>query len=56
MSATGPAIETRTQPRPTSHGRRILRWIGRGLKWFGIGLVAILVLGFIFQAISVEVR
>lgn len=35
-------------------GRRILRRIGRGLKWLGIGIVAILVLGFVFQAVSVE--
>jgi len=34
--------------------RRILRRIGRGLKWLGIGIVAILVLGFVFQAVSVE--
>ncbi len=54
MSATGSTTETHAQPRPTSRGRHVLRWIRRGLKWLGIGLVAILIFGFVFQAVSVE--
>ncbi|HTP09853.1 MAG TPA: alpha/beta hydrolase [Anaerolineae bacterium] len=49
-----PLIETKEQPRSTSRQRRILRWSGRGLKWLGMGIVAVLVLGFVFQAVSVE--
>lgn len=42
-----------TQMKPRV-ARRILRRIGRGLKWLGIGLVAIVVLGIAYQAIAVE--
>jgi hypothetical protein len=44
---TTTSIEASAQPR----GRHILRLIGRGLKWFGIGLVALVALGFIFETI-----
>ncbi len=54
MSGFGPAIEPRTQRRPTSRGRRVLDRIGRGLKWLSFGLCAVLVLGFVFQAVPVE--
>ena len=53
-TATTSSNETKARPRSTSRGRRILRWVWRGLKWLGIGIVAILILGFVFQAISVE--
>ncbi len=54
METTTTTRETKTQPRSTSRGRRVLRGIGRGLKWLGLGIVAILVLGFVFQVVSVE--
>lgn len=54
MDATVISSETKGQPRSTSRRRRILRWIGHGLKWLGIGIIAVLVLGFVFQAVSVE--
>jgi pimeloyl-ACP methyl ester carboxylesterase len=46
--------ETKIQPRSTSRRRRVLHWIGRGLKWIGIGIAAILIAGLVFQAVSVE--
>ncbi len=46
--------ETKPAPPSTSRRRRILRWIGRGLTWLGIGIIAVLVLGLVFQAMSVE--
>ena len=36
-------------------GRRILRGIGRGLKWLGIGLVALVLLGVTYQTIATEI-
>jgi pimeloyl-ACP methyl ester carboxylesterase len=51
MNAITSNVETKAPPRQTSVGRRILRGIGRGLKWFGIGLVALVALGFIFETI-----
>jgi pimeloyl-ACP methyl ester carboxylesterase len=48
------ASETKKQPRSTSRGRRVRHWIGRGLKWIGIGIAAILIAGLAFQAVSVE--
>ncbi|CAG0937014.1 hypothetical protein TFLX_05917 [Thermoflexales bacterium] len=54
MNTTVSSAETKVQPRAASHGRRILRRIGRGLKWLGIGIVAILSVAFVLQAVSVE--
>ena len=54
MNTTAPNIETKVQPRTTSRGRRILRRIGRGLKWLGIGIVTILIVALVLQAVSVE--
>jgi hypothetical protein len=54
MNATPSSIDTQEQPRPAPRGRRSLRRIGRGLKWLGLGSVAILSVGFVFQAVSVE--
>ena len=54
MNATTPASDTKAQPRSAARRRRILRRLGCGLKWLGIGSVAILALGFGFQAMSVE--
>ena len=54
MNAATTSTETKTRSRSTSRGRRILRWIGFGLKWLGIGIIAILVLGLVFQAVSIE--
>jgi pimeloyl-ACP methyl ester carboxylesterase len=38
----------------SSRKRRILRAIGRGVKWLGIGLIALVLLGVAFQAIAVQ--
>ena len=54
MKSSAPKVETKVQPRSTSRGRRILRRIGRGLKWLGIGIVTILIVALVFQAVSVE--
>jgi pimeloyl-ACP methyl ester carboxylesterase len=54
MKATTISIEPKAPSRSASCGRRSLRRIGRGLKWLGVGILAILVLGFVFQAVSIE--
>ena len=38
----------------SKRSRWMLRRIGCGLMWLGLGIAAILVLGFVFQAVSVE--
>lgn len=54
MNATAASPNTKEQPQTVSRGRRAARWIGRGLKWLGIAIAAILVLGLVFQAVFVE--
>jgi pimeloyl-ACP methyl ester carboxylesterase len=55
MNTVTSNVETTAPPRATSRGRRILRGIGRGLKWFGIALIALVVLGVAYQTIATEV-
>jgi len=52
METTSLNIEKKKSPSP---GRRILRGIGRGVKWLGIGLVALAVLGVAYQIIATEI-
>lgn len=52
-TSTSAAVEN-VQPERVRPMRRVVRGIGRALKWLGLSLVAILVLGFVFQLISVE--
>jgi pimeloyl-ACP methyl ester carboxylesterase len=44
----------KAQRQPGGIGRRILRGVGRALKWIGIGLVALVLLGLAYQAIATE--
>jgi hypothetical protein len=46
--ATAPSSDTaymQAEPSKPHRVRRILHGIGRGLKWFGIGLVVLVLLG-----------
>jgi pimeloyl-ACP methyl ester carboxylesterase len=52
METTSSNIEKKKSP---SRGRRILRGIGRGLKWLGIVLIALVVLGVAYQTIATEI-
>jgi pimeloyl-ACP methyl ester carboxylesterase len=55
ITPTAP-IETKEQasPAPAPRGRRILHRIGRWLKWLGIALVALVLLGVAYQTIATE--
>jgi len=52
MSTT--ATATQVQAQSTSHRRGCLFYVKRALKWFGIGLVALVVLGVAYQTIATE--
>jgi pimeloyl-ACP methyl ester carboxylesterase len=44
-----------TSTQGISRKRRILRAIGRGLKWFGIALIALVLLGATYQIVATEI-
>jgi pimeloyl-ACP methyl ester carboxylesterase len=54
MNTVTASSETTTQPETTAHKRGCLFTIKRVLKWFGIALVTLIVLGVVFQAVAVE--
>jgi pimeloyl-ACP methyl ester carboxylesterase len=53
MSSTAAAAQV--QPQGTSHRRGCLFYVTRALKWFGILLAALIVLGLGFQTIATEI-
>jgi pimeloyl-ACP methyl ester carboxylesterase len=54
MNSLTSVIESFAQPDTSSRKRGCLFYIGRGLKWFGIILIALVLLGVAYQAIAVE--
>jgi pimeloyl-ACP methyl ester carboxylesterase len=52
-------VETKAPERQTARGRRVmrrvLRGVGRALKWFGLALIALVVLGAAYQIIATEI-
>lgn len=54
MNTVTPADEVNVPPQPARRKRGVWLWIKRGLKWLGIGSVAILSAALVFQAVSVE--
>ncbi len=55
MSTVTSGSETTTQPGTTARKRGCLYYVRRGLKWFGIILVTLVVLGVSFQTIATEI-
>jgi hypothetical protein len=49
------ATNTQTPGARPRRGRRILRRIGRGLKWLGIAILALAFVGVIYQTIATEI-
>lgn len=54
MSTVTSARETPVQAQKVQRKRGCLFQLGRGLKWFGIILVALVLLGVVYQAVAVE--
>ena len=52
MSTT--VAEALVQPQSPAYRRGCLFYLRRGLKWFGIGIIALVLLGAIYQAVAVE--
>jgi pimeloyl-ACP methyl ester carboxylesterase len=54
MSAIPGASETSEQPTDHQRKRGCLSYVKRGLKWFGVGILVLLILGFAYQIIATE--
>ena len=55
MNTTTSNVEPKAPSGATSRRRRILRGIRHGLKWFGLVLIALVVLGMAYQTIATEI-
>jgi pimeloyl-ACP methyl ester carboxylesterase len=55
MQSKAPPRQTNRQPQGTRPRRRLGSWVRRGLVWILVGLLALAVIGAIYQAIATEI-